>query len=76
MEKEQELKEEVRVILKSLEKINPQEVAKKNGLLDFKKLEQRQEVKQAIKELQKMGVDRKYLLKYFNIAGWTIGYLL
>ena len=76
MDKEQELKAEVQVVLTSLEKINPDEISKENGRMDFDKLKERQEIKDAITQLKKLGVDRKYLLKHFNIAGLVIGHLL
>ena len=76
MEKEQELKEEVRVILTSLEKINQDEVTKEDGLLDFDKLKANKEVREAIKKLDELDIDRKYLMKHFNIAGFILGHLL
>ena len=76
MDKEQEIKEEVRVILTSLEKINLDEVSKENGLLDFDKLKVNKEIQEAVKKLDELGIDRKYLMKHFNIAGFIIGHLL
>lgn len=66
----------VAAILKQLEKINSNEVSKKDGLLDFEKLKERIEVKRAIALLKSMKVDRKYLLDNFITAGLVIGHLL
>ena len=75
MEK-QELKKEVERILTSLQKINPKEVSKENGLMDFEKLKARQEVKFAIYQLNKLGISRNYLIDKFFFAGITMGRLL
>ena len=76
MDKQEETKQEVKCILESLQEIPINEISKKSGLLDFEKLEKRKEVKKAINNLKKLGINRAYLLKYFNIAGLTIGHLL
>ena len=72
----EELKREVGKVLTSLQDINPDEVSKEDGSMDFKKLEARQEVRQAISQLKTWGVDRKYLLDNFFLAGMVIGHLL
>jgi len=69
-------KVKVAKILKELEYMNPDEVSKKDGKLDFEKLGKRKEVKKAIRELNKLNVNRKYLMKHFFIAGFIIGHLL
>ena len=76
MDKQEETKQEVKCILESLQGMPINEISKKSGLLDFNKLEKREEVKKAITNLKKLEVDRAYLLKYFNIVGLTIGHLL
>jgi hypothetical protein len=73
---QKELKEKVRVILTSLQKINPVEISKQGGLMDFDKLGEHPEIKKAVNELNELGVNREYLLKNFFIAGMTMGHLL
>lgn len=72
----EELKREVGKVLISLQAINPDEIAKENGDLDFKKLEARTEIQTAINQLKSWGVNREYLLNNFFIAGIVIGHLL
>lgn len=69
-------KEEVKKILAGLEKINPNEIVKRNKYIDFEKLKKHPKVKEAVKELNEMGVTRNYLWKHFMIAGMLIGRLL
>lgn len=76
MEKELEIKEEVRVLLTSLEKINPDEISKEDGLMDFDKVKAHPKIKEVFEKLNKMGITRKYLIRYFNLAGLTLGHLL
>ena len=66
----------VKSILSNLQRIKPEEVSKEDGLMDFYKLKERIEIKEAICLLNYMGVSRKYLLEKFFLTGMIIGHLL
>lgn len=69
-------KAKVKRILVNLQKINQDEISKENGLMDFDKLKESPEIKRAIKQLNMMGVTKKYLRDNFFLAGMTIGHFL
>lgn len=63
-------------LLCSLQEINPDEICKENDLMDFEKVKEHQKIKDVFKELNKMGVTRRYLMDNFFLAGMTLGHLL
>jgi len=69
-------KQEVGKILTDLGRIPQEEVAKEDGLMDFEKLKERPEIKEAMKKLKELNIDRKYLMENFFLAGMTIGHML
>ena len=69
-------KEQVKKILDELAVIDPKDISKEDGLMDWDKLKAKPEVQDAMKQLNEMGVTRGYLMDNFFLAGMSIGHLL
>lgn len=76
MKQELEIKEDVRCLLTSLEEINPNEISKEDGLMDFEKVGNHPKIKEVFGKLNEMGITRKYLMDNFFLAGMTLGHIL
>jgi hypothetical protein len=69
-------KRKVKIVLDFLSLIPPEEIRKEDNTIDFRKLETRIDVQEAVRKLKEMGVTKEYLFKHFLLAGWILNGLM